>query len=517
MPCVNKNDPNFKEILSRVGNPLLAEVEYIERFGLAQTMSQELFSKEDVIKLYDNQFDNFKVVSKTPKSGITIGNTEQYFTINGVLFERDYNRENLKGLTTEQRKSLDDEKRFIYKIGGKEVTKKEFEDKATVGYEVLIELPDGIKSTFYLNLENNTISEGKNVVKLDLSQKAIEQPTQIKEGIEELFDSNPELANQVYESLGFNTTKDIKDTWINYISKKDNITRKEVLQRLDIYNPKMITVYRGEGSTVNLENSDLPDYIKKSKGRWFTKDKTVAEQYAEMQKGKLFAVQLPEELFNNISKALNLQDTNGMEALLPQELVDEKIEITTPIPQQKQEALKRYSEYLDSIFPESKVKDILKHTTPSTIDKFKTGEGRLGKGIYLASPDYKMYDKAGSNVYRAVVNVSNLKRYDVGQFNITANKNFPTQDEYSKEPQKKLQEKDMTEGIDAYVSTANTGTEYNIFEPDQIHILGTQKDIEGFKNYVAKETKREKTVEEIEETKCDITPILKTNNSDIAF
>jgi hypothetical protein len=162
----------------------------------------------------------------------------------------------------------------------------------------------------------------------------------------------------------------------------------------------------------------------------------------------------------------------------------EELKSSTVTPQQKQEALKRYSEYLDSIFPESKVKDILKHTTPSTIDKFKTGEGRLGKGIYLASPDYKMYDKAGSNVYRAVVNVSNLKRYDVGQFNITANKNFPTQDEYSKEPQKKLQEKDMTEGIDAYVSTANTGTEYNIFEPDQIHILGTQEDIEGFKSFV---------------------------------
>ncbi|MFM2009880.1 MAG: aspartyl-tRNA synthetase, partial [Bacteroidota bacterium] len=48
--------------------------------------------------------------------------------------------------------------------------------------------------------------EGKNVVKLDLSQKAtektIEQPTQIKEGVEELFDSDPKLTNQVYEVLG---------------------------------------------------------------------------------------------------------------------------------------------------------------------------------------------------------------------------------------------------------------------------------------------------------------------------
>jgi hypothetical protein len=292
--------------------------------------------------------------------------------------------------------------------------------------------------------KNPLLAEIEYMEKYGLIDAKPSQPTQIKEGVEELFNSNPELANQVYESLGFNTTKDIKETWINYISKKDNITRKEVLQRLDIYNPKMITVYRGEGSTVNLENSDLPDYIKKSKGRWFTKDKTVAEQYAELQKGTLFAVQLPEELFNNISKALNLQDTNGMEALLPQELVDEKIEITTPTAQQKQEALKRYSEYLDSIFPESKVKEIVYHGTEEKFEKFdikffgKNDYGDLGKGFYFAFNKEDVFNEP--TILSVVIDSTNSKQ--------------------------------------------NDGYEIMVPSSDQIHILGTQEDIEGFKSFV---------------------------------
>jgi hypothetical protein len=429
MPCVNKNDPNFREILSRVGNPLLAEVEYIERFGLAQTMSQELFSKEDVIKLYDNQFDNFKVVSKTPKSGITIGNTEQYFTINGVLFERDYNRENLKGLTTEQRKSLDDEKRYIYKIGGKEVTKKEFEDKAIVGYEVLIELPDGVKSTFYLNLENNTISEGKNVVKLDLSQKAtektIEQPTQIKEGVEELFDSDPKLTNQVYEVLG------------------------------------------------NL----------------------------------------------------------------------------LPTPQQKQKALELYSEYLDSIFPESKVKEIVYHGTDKK--ELKKFYDNLKSGIHFGTIEQakgrrKATDfefKKDAKIIPTIINLKNALRTkdfdwekagdaftfwqpgdDLSDLDFTE---YLISSGIIKEEEIQDAEGDFDlinkKGYDGVIYKNEGSGEtteddsYAVSKSEQIHILGTQEDIEGFKNYVAKESKKEKTVEEIEETKCDITPILKTNNSDIAF
>jgi hypothetical protein len=322
--------------------------------------------------------------------------------------------------------------------------------------------------------KNPLLAEIEYMEKYGLINAKPSQPTQIKEGVEELFNSNPELANQVYESLGFNTTKDIKETWINYISKKDNITRKEVLQRLDIYNPKMITVYRGEGSTVNLENSNLPDYIKRSKGRWFTKDKTVAEQYAEMQKGKLFAVQLPEELFNNISKALNLQDTNGMEALLPQELVDEKIEITTPTAQQKQEALKLYSEYLDSIFPESKVKDIVYHFSNTKIEipdknKFSLSANiNRRKGFFGISKNINPRNNF-ANVEGTIPHAMlfNMKNPDFGDFSI-----IPP-----------VVAKDETKDS-AIIKQRGNINYYSVFEPEQIHILGTQEDIEGFKSFV---------------------------------
>ena len=44
-------------------------------------------------------------------------------------------------------------------------------------------------------------------------------------------------------------------------------------------------------------------------------------------------------------------------------------------PQQKQQALQLYSQYLDSIFPESKVKDVVYHDTDVKFDKFQSRRG----------------------------------------------------------------------------------------------------------------------------------------------
>ena len=45
----------------------------------------------------------------------------------------------------------------------------------------------------------------------------------------------------------------------------------------------------------------------------------------------------------------------------------------------------QYSEYLDAIFPDSKVKDIKQHVTESNFEFFtKEGNGRLGKGFYFS-------------------------------------------------------------------------------------------------------------------------------------
>ena len=305
----------------------------------------------------------------------------------------------------------------------------------------------------------------------------VDQQGSVKEGVAELFESNSELANAVYEALGFNKETNLQNTWINYVIKKDNISKEEVLQRLEIYKPKMITVYRGEGSTVNLENSNLPDHIKKSKGRWFTKDRKVAQQYAEMQKGNLYALQIPEILFDNISKELNLENTNGVEAILPQELVNEKVKLSYEItPEQKQQALQLYSQYLDTVFPDSKVKDIVYHGTDRTFEQFSKDAEKAtisDQGMFFA-PTKNQARNSGKNIIKAVINSNPLISDD-------------RIERISKKKKQELLDQGYTGYVYSYNKTISSADDIVVFEPEQIHILGNKQDIDGFKEFVGTE------------------------------
>jgi len=113
--------------------------------------------------------------------------------------------------------------------------------------------------------------------------------------------------------------------------------------------------------------------------------------------------------------------------------------------------LQQYSAYLDTIFPDSKVKDIVYHGTEDKFDKFdikyfgKNDFGDLGKGFYFA------FDKA--NIFNEPIVVSAI--------------------------------------VDDTNSKQNPGYEIMIPNAEQIHILGNKQDIEGFKNFVNKDSSEE--------------------------
>ena len=104
----------------------------------------------------------------------------------------------------------------------------------------------------------------------------------------------------------------------------------------------------------------------------------------------------------------------------------------------------QYSQYLDSIFPDSKVKDIVYHGTEDNFDKFdikffgKNDYGDLGKGFYFAFDKASIFNEP--IVVKAIVN-----------------------------------------DIEAKISP---GYEIMIPKSEQIHILGNKQDIEGFKKFV---------------------------------
>jgi hypothetical protein len=139
----------------------------------------------------------------------------------------------------------------------------------------------------------------------------------------------------------------------------------------------------------------------------------------------------------------------------------------------------QYSAYLDSIFPDSKVKDIVYHGGPKRIEtKFNdnlTEDGNFFKGIFFSnSLNYikqlgKDFNKNVSSVTPAIINsVDNFKsqeplQYGAGQYWL-------------------FEQYDSVQGKDA--GQKIEGDVFAVRSPEQVHILGSKQDVEGFKTFI---------------------------------
>jgi len=173
--------------------------------------------------------------------------------------------------------------------------------------------------------------------------------------------------------------------------------------------------------------------------------------------------------------------------------------------------VEQYATYLDTIFPNSELKDVLYHGSRSA-DRFDNfddnliGEldtGFFGKGIYF-SPSSKYaqgyanqaIDKAGQ-LYAVIVNLQNPLNTDANQ----ANKNWGT--DVIKNHDGAL----VTEG--AWSNPEINGEEPVGYDPNalfevvvksssQTHILGSKQDIQGFNNFITEQVEQPTT-----DTKAD--------------
>lgn len=146
----------------------------------------------------------------------------------------------------------------------------------------------------------------------------------------------------------------------------------------------------------------------------------------------------------------------------------------------------QYAKYLDTIFPSSKLKDILYHGIKGGSlegDNLRVSKGgSWGEGIYL-TPDKELAKSflysMGGDIVSAIADIKSPKI-------------VPNEDEYYK----LVDEYGVESSINRYLYMNNYDSairnEYRgskevfVLEPEQLHILGTQKDIEGFKNFVSK-------------------------------
>ena len=171
----------------------------------------------------------------------------------------------------------------------------------------------------------------------------------------------------------------------------------------------------------------------------------------------------------------------------------------------------QYSAYLDTIFPDSKVKDIVYHG--GWIDKndnFKIGEssnGEFGAGIYFtpsfeSAQEYLSISGDAPNIIAATINIKNPVVFDDKK---------PKKGESKDYVNSKLEENPNNDGA-VYTSNRLIGNEYGVDEKlnneikvnsnEQVHVLGSNQDIEGFKNFVNKPT-QQKTEAEVRKSRSE--------------
>lgn len=144
----------------------------------------------------------------------------------------------------------------------------------------------------------------------------------------------------------------------------------------------------------------------------------------------------------------------------------------------------QYTKYIDTIFPNSKIKDIMYHVSPNKFDKFKDpASSGLSHIWFSQKPLTYQY---GGIIYPVKLNIQNpisetdpnfnqeMKNYEA-PINPDWVNNYNTTGELPKFK------------YDATIrkSRVSDGNDVTVRNPNQIHILGSQNDIQGFKNYVA--------------------------------
>ena len=132
----------------------------------------------------------------------------------------------------------------------------------------------------------------------------------------------------------------------------------------------------------------------------------------------------------------------------------------------------QYEDYLGTIFPNSKVKAIVYHSSPNKIKKFRD----TMFGTYFSySPIEGVY---GNNIIKALINVKNPlikpKPTDSEEDKVIYNKEFRNYNNPSSPYDASIEGSTVTK----------EGTQIRVKTPEQIYILGSKEDIDKFKQFV---------------------------------
>jgi predicted NAD-dependent protein-ADP-ribosyltransferase YbiA (DUF1768 family) len=151
----------------------------------------------------------------------------------------------------------------------------------------------------------------------------------------------------------------------------------------------------------------------------------------------------------------------------------------------------QYSQYLNTIFPDSQVKDIVYHGTLNKFEFFD--KSNLGINTFKDRP--KGFYFTRKNVAEYLYGTFKQISQETGKEEFVKG-NLISAVINTKEQYQLVQEKDDISGYGDFVEYES----HVVFEPEQIHILGSKDDIKGFKEFVEKQSTQE-VKEKVQETK----------------
>jgi hypothetical protein len=283
--------------------------------------------------------------------------------------------------------------------------------------------------------------------------------------IQEVFKFNPDLENVAFEVLGFYKDSKLEltnDTWTHATDSMDSI--KNIINSGKFIN-----------KDEELDNFDKPE----TKGY----ETTVNKNAPYFRKGGLFGgyqskkylitTDLPDNSFQPNKNGRNEDDfdeTEGIGVLKPDrrdagnfrfwEIVNgEYVELNIPLSTDPEmEAIQLYEKYLQTIFPESKVHGVFWHHSKEKFENFddsKIGvDDKSRAGHFFSTKRVNL--SFSPNTYAVVLDIKN--------------------------PDTESLEK----GDSVVVPDRRYGYEVIVKSQDQIHILGSKKDIQDFKNWSEK-------------------------------
>lgn len=154
---------------------------------------------------------------------------------------------------------------------------------------------------------------------------------------------------------------------------------------------------------------------------------------------------------------------------------------------------KEYADYVNSIFPDSTIKEVVYHGTNNEFDEFEPGhaDAKTGK---IDTLGFHFIEEAGRNDYAETYGkmlpvVVDIKNPVTAEYSVEDGS--PAQKlEYMKESDKK---EFKEQGYDGGIIEGAGAKEYVAFDQKQAHILGGKKDIAAFKKWKEQSQKAEPT------------------------